>query len=61
MKDSVASTHFIHTLGPEIVRVVEGEVRDAGVVVEATQVLETLLDLTPEQSSKSTSLVPRLL
>lgn len=52
MKESVTSTHFIHTLGPEVVRVVEGEVRDAGVVVEATQVLETLLDLTPEQSSK---------
>ena len=52
MKESVTSTHFIHALGPEVVRVVEGEVRDAGVVVEATQVLETLLDLTPEQSSE---------
>lgn len=52
MKESVTSTHFIHALGPEVVRVVEGEVKDAGVVVEATQVLETLLDLTPEQSSE---------
>ena len=48
------SAHFIHALGPEVVRVVEGGVRgEAAVVVEATQVLEGLLDLAPEESSES--------
>lgn len=51
------AAHFIHALGPEVVRLVEGGVRgEATVVVEATQVLEGLLDLAPEESSESWNL-----
>ena len=56
--------HFIHALGPEIVRLVEssGTSRDNGrrrappeppVIIEASQVLETLLSLTAEANSES--------
>ena len=48
------SAHFIHALGPEVVRVVEESVRsESAVVIEATQVLEGLLDLAPEENSAS--------
>ena len=46
-----ARNRFIHALGPEVVKVVEGE-GESVVVVEAIQVLETLLELTPEAHSK---------
>ena len=50
------NAHFIHALGPEVVELVEagvrGGVKDAGVIVEAMQVLETLLDLTADTNSE---------
>ena len=51
MQDSASAVQFIHALGPEVVRIVEEGGRDTAVMVEGTQVLETLLDLTPEQHS----------
>ena len=52
--------HFIHALGPEVVRLVEGcgasttpgRRPDPTVVIEASQVLETLLAMTAEANSK---------
>ena len=52
--------HFIHALGPEVVRLVEGDGAsttpgrrpDPTVVIEASQVLETLLAMTSEANSK---------
>ena len=57
MKSLFQSTHlearnqFIHALGPEVVKVVEGE-GEVAVMIEAVQVLETLLELTPEAHSE---------
>ena len=55
--------HFIHALGPEIVRLVESSGTSRGngrrvppeppVIIEASQVLETLLSLTAEANSES--------
>ena len=60
--------HFIHSLGPEVVKLVEsygassasgvagggggGERPEAAVVIEASQVLETLLAMTAEANSE---------
>ncbi len=47
--------HFIHKLGPEVVKLVEGcRKREwhLEAMVEATQVLEMLLDATPVENSK---------
>lgn len=52
--------HFIHALGPEVVRLVEecgastmtGRKPDPTVVIEASQVLETLLAMTAEANSE---------
>ncbi len=51
------SVHFIHALGPEVVRLVEDglsgrEKIEVGVVIEATKILESLLDQTPDDQSK---------
>lgn len=43
---------FLHALGPEVVRIAEGETQPVTVVIEALQVLEMLLELTPEAHSK---------
>ena len=55
-QENELSVHFIHALGPEVVRLVEegvrGEEGDSVVIVEATQVLEGLLDATPEEKSE---------
>jgi hypothetical protein len=60
---SEVNIHFIHALGPEIVRLVESSGTSRGngrrapaeppVVIEASQVLETLLSLTAEANSES--------
>ena len=60
---SEVNISFIHTLGPEIVRLVEESGTSAGsssrgrsaeppVIIEASQVLETLLALTAEANSE---------
>ena len=56
------NVHFIHSLGPEVVKLVEsygaslvsagGERPEAAVVIEASQVLETLLAMTAEANSE---------
>ena len=54
------NVHFIHALGPEVVRLVEecgasttmGRSPDPTVVIEASQVLETLLAMTAEANSE---------
>ena len=50
---SEMNIHFIHALGPEVVRVVEECTSgcEPSVVVEATNVLDALLDGTPETKS----------
>lgn len=47
---------FLHALGPEVVRLTEGETQPVTVVIEALQVLEMLLELTPEAHSKPLNL-----
>ena len=59
---SEVNVHFIHALGPEIVRLVENSGTSTGnrwgapaeppVIIEASQVLETLLSLTAEANSE---------
>lgn len=63
---SEVNVHFIHALGPEIVRLMEacapgstgtgggggGARPDSAVVIEASQVLETLLAITAEAHSE---------
>lgn len=51
---SSANVHFIHRLGPEVVKLVEERGREGQleVVLEATQVLELLLEATPESKSR---------
>ena len=50
--DEVVRNPFLHALGPEVVRLVEGEDQPVAVVIEALQVLELVLELTPEAHSK---------
>ena len=45
---------FIQSLGPEVVRLVEKKAEPVTTVIEALQVLEMLLELTPETHSKFT-------
>ena len=66
---SEVNVHFIHALGPEIVRLVESNGTNSTgngqrapteppVVIEASQVLETLLSLTAETNSECHYAVP---
>lgn len=63
MKKSELAAHFIHALGPELVGVVEESMKKVGgpggkmtveskVVIRAIQLLEMLLERTPEDKSK---------
>lgn len=47
---------FLHALGPEVVRLAEGDAQPVTVVIEALQALEMLLELTPEAHSKPLNL-----
>lgn len=52
---STSSVHFIHRLGPVVVGMVEGGGGREGkleVMVEASQVLEGLLEATPQDKSE---------
>ncbi len=52
---SQASVSFIHSVGPCVVRLVEGCMAggvESGVVTEATQVLEVLLEATKDENSE---------
>ena len=43
---------FVHSLGPEVVRLVQERGDNVTVAIESLQVLETLLELTPETHSE---------
>ena len=43
---------FIQALGPEVVRLIEKKAEPVTTVIEALQVLEMVLELTPEVHSK---------
>ena len=49
--DEAVRNPFLHALGPEVVQLAEGEAEPVAVVIEALQVLEALLELTPEAHS----------
>ena len=62
MKRKELASHFIHALGPELVGIVEESMKKTGpggrktveakVVIRAIQLLEILLERTPEDKSK---------
>lgn len=64
MKKRELAAHFIHVLGPELVGVVEESMKrgvpdarriiEARVVIRAIQLLEALLERTPDDKSKMT-------
>ena len=51
--DETIRNPFVHALGPEVVRLVEEREEPVTVVIEALQVLELLLEMTPDAHSKS--------
>ena len=54
ISNEVVRNPFLHALGPEIVRLVEGETQPVAVAIEALQVLELVLELTPDEHSNQT-------
>lgn len=58
INNEVVRNPFLHVLGPEIVRLVEKKAESVTVATEALQVLEMLLEMTPDTHSNDTLNVP---
>ena len=50
-KEEMVRNPFIHALGPEVVKLVERKEEPVSTVIEALQVLELLLEMTPDSHS----------